>query len=173
MAKEKKEIEQLLLDIASTSSDKDIDEVSPTQESPESLLEHKEESLATSKNDSHEERKRKVILREKRDEQPPKITAAALKAQKGIQNLQERLKLFGVLKVLFGIQMVFMNIIVLLIVAGSFLDLPFTNDLSDDTLKILIGFVKYYITAVLVELLGAIVFVVHNVFSDKTIDKLK
>lgn len=69
-------------------------------------------------------------------------------------------------------QLFFMNVVVIVIVLWVVLELPFLRAVENNTLTILVDMMKYYITAVLVELLGGIIYIVHNVFSDKTIDKL-
>lgn len=102
----------------------------------------------------------------------PNISANALRKKKGELNLEERKKLLSILKFLFGAQLFFMNVVVIVIVLWVVLELPFLRIVEDNTLTILVDMTKYYITAVLVELLGGIIYIVHNVFSDKTIDKL-
>ncbi len=95
-----------------------------------------------------------------------------LKRQKGKLNLEERKKLLNILKMLFSIQLIFMNVVVLLIVCWCIFEIPFLRTVNQEILTLLVDLSKYYVTAVLVELLGGIIYIVHNVFSDKTIDRL-
>lgn len=83
------------------------------------------------------------------------------------QKLQERKKLLRILSWLLGIQMVFMNIVVLLIVVWCVFDHKVFRAVDADVLKGILGFTKYYVTAVLVELLSGVLYIVHSVFSEK------
>lgn len=98
------------------------------------------------------------------------LTADDLKYKKGYQNLEERTKLLGILKSLFKLQLFFMNAIVLIVVLWVALDFSFLRSIDADVLKSIIELLKYYIAAILVELLGGVIFIVHQVFTDKTID---
>lgn len=100
-----------------------------------------------------------------------KVSLEDLKYKKGIQNLDERKKLINVLGIIFAIQLFFMNIIVGLIVSWSIFNFPCFHDINTDLLNILVDLSKYYVTAILVELLGGIIYIVHNVFKDTTIDQ--
>ena len=106
----------------------------------------------------------------RRKKSPPSFDD--LKIKRGIQNLEERARLIKYLFVLFIIQLSVMNFIVFITVLWVALDLPFFKNTDLDTLEIIVNMIKYYITVVLAELLGGIIFIVHQVFSDKTIDKL-
>ena len=105
-------------------------------------------------------------------DQPPLSTIRnmrELRVKKGEQNLDERKQLLNILKILFTIQMIFMNAIVLLIILWGGLKLSFLRD-DMEHLEAVIDMTKAYITAILVELLGGIIFIVHNVYSDRSID---
>lgn len=90
-----------------------------------------------------------------------------LRRKRGLQNLEERKKLLDILKILFIIQLVFMNCIVLFIVVWIVFKSKIFNEINSELLKEILLFIKYYISAVLVELLGALVYVIHRVFSAK------
>lgn len=100
------------------------------------------------------------------------VKANDLKAEKGRQNLAERKKLLNILKILFAMQLFFMNIVILLIVGWSALNIGYFKGVDIEILNAIIDLTKYYVTAVLVELLAGIIFIVHNVFKDKTIEQL-
>lgn len=100
------------------------------------------------------------------------ITANDLKVKKGLQSLNERKKLLGILKTLFVLQLIFMNIVILLIVGWVVLNIDCFKETNIENLNAIIDLTKYYITAVLVELLAGIIFIVHSVFKDKTIEQL-
>ncbi len=95
-----------------------------------------------------------------------------LRKKKGIQNLQERSKLLSILKWLFGIQLVFMNLIVALIIIWVIFKCEHFNNVDKEILGLVVSFVKSYITVVLAELLGGIIYVTHKVFSEKFSDNL-
>lgn len=83
------------------------------------------------------------------------------------QNLKERKMLLVILAMLLGLQLIFMNAIILLIVLSSLFKFKCFKVVRIDVLTQLLDFSKYYVTAVLVELLGGIIYIVHRVFSDK------
>ena len=93
-------------------------------------------------------------------------TEDLLKQKKGKQNLKHRKKLLNRLLSLFAIQMVCMNIIVAFVIFASYVKLSWLRDMSDTTLNTLTQFMTFYITAVLAELLAAIVDIVKKVFSE-------
>ena len=68
--------------------------------------------------------------------------------------------------------MIFMNVIVLIIVLWVALGFTWINDVSSEILSEISGMTKFYVTAVLAELLGGVIFIVHSVFRDKK-DEMK
>lgn len=100
------------------------------------------------------------------------ISIRDIRKQKGIQNLEERKQLLSILKRLFGIQLVFMNAIVAVLAVWVVFKIPFFNEVEPEVLKEVMSFVRFYITAVLVELLGGIIYITHKVFSEKLSDSL-
>lgn len=105
--------------------------------------------------------------KKKSDKGKPTLTLKEIAAKKQNQNLAERKVLLIILAVLLGIQLLFMNAIVLLIVLWSLFDWECFRELDANVLKCILDFTKYYVTAVLVELLGGIIYIVHRVFSEK------
>ena len=104
-----------------------------------------------------------VKKREHDDETPD---ADILKRKKGNQNLEQRKKLLNRLLLLFAVQMVCMNIVVAFVIVASYMNLGCFREMSDITLNTLTKFMTFYISAVLAELLAAIVYIVHKVFSE-------
>lgn len=104
------------------------------------------------------------------DDPPKTLEEAELRRIQ--QNLAHREKLIKILRTLFLIQMVFMNVIVLVIVLWVALGFTWLNDVSVEVLSEISGITKFYVTAVLVELLGGIIFIVQSVFRDKK-DEMK
>lgn len=92
--------------------------------------------------------------------------ADLLKRKKGNQNLKQRKKLLNRLLLLFAIQMVCMNIVVAFVIFASYMNWGCFREMGDTTLSTLTTFMTFYITAVLAELLAAIVYIVHKVFSE-------
>lgn len=84
------------------------------------------------------------------------------------QKLEERKTLLTILSTLLGIQIFFMNVVVLLITVWCVFSFGCFRQVDATILSGIFDFTKYYVTAVLVELLGGIIFIVHNVFSEKT-----
>ena len=95
------------------------------------------------------------------------LTSKQLLIKKGNQNLAERKVLLIILAVLLGIQLFFMNAVVLLIILYSIFDWDVFRTLDATVLHSILDFTKYYVTAVLVELLGGIIYIVHRVFTNK------
>lgn len=102
---------------------------------------------------------------------PPKTLEEA-ELRRIQQNLTHREKLIKILRRLFLIQMIFMNVIVLIIVLWVALGFTWLNDVSSEILSEISGMTKFYVTAVLAELLGGVIFIVHSVFRDKK-DEMK
>lgn len=93
-----------------------------------------------------------------------------IKKRQGIQNLTERTRLLNILKTLFAIQLIAMNLLVALVIIWTVFDFTFFNDVNANLLNEVVGFLKFYISAILVELLSAIVYIIHKVFSLKIKD---
>ena len=94
-------------------------------------------------------------------------TLSELERKKKNQNLEERKILLRILAILLGLQLLFMNAVVLGIVCWSLFDWDFFRDLDVNVLHSILDFTKYYVTAVLVELLSGIIYIVHRVFTNK------
>lgn len=109
----------------------------------------------------------KKLKRDTSTSEKEKPTLKDLMIKKKSQNLAERKTLLWILASLLGIQLLFMNAVVLLIVFWCVFNWKFFHELSAEVLTCIFEFTKYYVTAVLVELLGGIVYIVHSVFSDK------
>lgn len=99
------------------------------------------------------------------NKEKPTLKDIAIKRKN--QNLEERKTLLKILALLLGIQLFFMNAVVFLIVYWCVFDRKVFHELDADVLACIFDFTKFYVTAVLVELLGGIVYIVHSVFSDK------
>lgn len=140
-----------------TSCDINESDEKPTVHSKKSDTGSSQDDLSTSRNKN----------RKKTGKDKPTPTLKELAAKKQNQNLAERKILLFILAVLLGIQLLFMNAVVLLIVLWSLFDWEVFRELDTDVLKCILDFTKYYVTAVLVELLGGIIYIVHRVFSDK------
>ncbi len=93
-----------------------------------------------------------------------------LRRKKGHLNLAERQHLLGLLGRLFKIQLICMNIIVFIVIVWAVFDFPFFRELKGEVLSDVMSFMKFYISAVLVELLGGIIFITHKVFTQKLDD---
>lgn len=183
---DKKRNKQIVTDLAmsyeneetNSQASSEASEPNPTTDAHPNQNDSPDESSTTTNNDCVESSsllnsdKSQTKAYEDDENSSPNISADALRKKKGELNLEERKKLLNILKFLFGAQLFFMNVVVLVIVLWVVLELPFLRTVDDNILTILVDMTKYYITAVLVELLGGVIYIVHNVFSDKTIDKL-
>ncbi len=103
----------------------------------------------------------------KKEETISDISLSDVTKQRRIQNLGERTELLRILKHFFFFQLAVMNLVVGALVFCVVFDFKFLNDIQTADLQICVSFMKYYISAILVELLGGIIFVVHKVFSEK------
>lgn len=70
------------------------------------------------------------------------------------------------------IQLIFFNIVVISIVLSVIVKAPFFNDINTNLAGLLFNFLKYYISATIVELLGMLVFILHYVFSKHSVTDL-
>ncbi len=82
------------------------------------------------------------------------------------QKIKLRDKLVNAVKHVIWFQLVFFNIIILAIVLAVTSKIPLFKDIDIELSIQLFGFLKYYISATIVELLGMLVFILHYVFSD-------
>ncbi len=87
------------------------------------------------------------------------------------QKRQQRTTVLAVITRLVVIQMIFFNLVVVLLLATVVLDLPYLKSMSIETVTALLDFLKYYISATIVELLGMLLFIVRNLFNSKGISK--
>lgn len=81
------------------------------------------------------------------------------------QKLDLRDKLTKAVKHIIWFQLLFFNLIVFLIVSSVTLRIPFFKEIDTELAIKLFDFLKYYIGATIVELLGMLVFILHYVFS--------
>lgn len=90
------------------------------------------------------------------------------------QKLEMRDKLTNAIKHIIWFQLLFFNLMVFLIVSSVTLKIPFFREIDTELAIELFDFLKYYIGATIVELLGMLVFILHYVFSPyKILEKLK
>lgn len=81
------------------------------------------------------------------------------------QKLQLRETLTGTVKGFIWVQLIFFSIIILLIVCAVTLNTSIFNKIDNQLASLLFEFLKYYIGATIVELLGMLGFILHYVFS--------
>lgn len=81
------------------------------------------------------------------------------------QKLRLRDKLTKTVTCFIWAQLIFFNIVVLLIVLSVTSDIMFFKIIDNDLATLLFSFLKYYISATIAELLGMLVFILHYVFS--------
>ena len=73
--------------------------------------------------------------------------------------------------VLTSIQLVFFNAVVVFVVMACTTKMEFFKNLSVGEITEVLGFLKYYIGATVVELLGMLLFIIRYVFTDREIKK--
>ena len=93
------------------------------------------------------------------------ITKDSLLAERAKQNISQRKSLLICLIFLLGLRLFFMNLIVAVIVFWVVFDCPKFTTLDTNILGIVLSFLKFYISAVIVELLGGMIYIVHKVFN--------
>lgn len=62
-------------------------------------------------------------------------------------------------------QLIFFNFVVLVIILSVTSNISYFKTIDNDLATLLFGFLKYYISATIAELLGMLVFILHYVFS--------
>ncbi|MDE7446260.1 MAG: hypothetical protein K2N15_11265 [Lachnospiraceae bacterium] len=81
------------------------------------------------------------------------------------QKLRLRDKLTKTVTKFIWIQLIFFNIVVVFIVLSATSNIAIFKVVDNDLATLLFDFLKYYISATIVELLGMLVFILHYVFS--------
>lgn len=83
------------------------------------------------------------------------------------ENQKRRFKTFtlGLVSILTVIQMIFFNLIVGYVIASISLDINWFKSLEISFVSEMLSFLKYYIGATVVELLGMLFFIIRYVFS--------
>lgn len=81
------------------------------------------------------------------------------------QKLRLRDKLTKTVTKFIWIQLIFFNIVVVFIVLSVTSNITIFKVVDNDLATLLFDFLKYYISATIVELLGMLVFILHYVFS--------
>lgn len=76
-----------------------------------------------------------------------------------------RIKIVNFVKILLAIQILFFNVIIGLIIFSIIIKYDNFNILSSTTVSCLLSFLKYYISATVVELLGMLFFITQYSFS--------
>ena len=89
------------------------------------------------------------------------------------QKLKLRERLSKAIKRMIWIQLIFFNIVVILVVSSVIFKKPFFNEFNKELAPEVFGFLKYYISATIAELLGMRWFILHYVFSPHKILKDK
>lgn len=82
-------------------------------------------------------------------------------------------KLLKLVKRLLFIQIFVMNIVVIGIVSFVVLDVPIFKTLDSEIISQILGFLKFFVGAVLAELIAMLFFIVKNVFDSTMPDLLK
>lgn len=81
------------------------------------------------------------------------------------QKFNLRIKIVNFVKVLLAVQILFFNVVVGLIIFSIIVKYDKFNILSPATISCLLSFLKYYISATVVELLGMLFFITQYSFS--------
>lgn len=88
------------------------------------------------------------------------------------QKLILRNKLAVAVKHIIWFQLIFFNIIILIIVLAVTSNFSFFRNIDSQMSIQLFEFLKYYISATIVELLGMLIFILHYVFSDSRLSEI-
>lgn len=83
------------------------------------------------------------------------------------QKLLLRNRAYKLVSVLIWIQLIFSNILVILIILSLSANIPFFKTMAGSTITLLVQFLKYYIGATIVELLGMLFFILRFLFNEK------
>ena len=60
-----------------------------------------------------------------------------------------------------------MNLVILVFLSWIILDIDIFRQVEAEMVKVVSSFLKFYVSAILVELLGGIIYIVHSVYSEK------
>lgn len=81
------------------------------------------------------------------------------------QKLQLREKLTRTVTKFLWVQLVFFNVVVVVIVLSVTMNIGIFKAINNELASLLFEFLKYYISVTVAELLGMLVFILHYVFS--------
>ena len=118
-------------------------------------------------NPSEETSLHKIIQKENIEEKINNYNLQIIK-ETSEQKIKLRDRLTKTVRNFIWVQLIFFNIIVGVIVAAVTISLPYFKVVDNDLATLLFDFLKYYIGATIVELLGMLVFVLHYAFSDSS-----
>ena len=83
------------------------------------------------------------------------------------QKLLLRNSAFKLVSVLIWIQLIFSNILVIIIILSLSTNIPIFKPMTGSATTLLVEFLKYYIGATIVELLGMLFFILRFLFNEK------
>lgn len=82
-------------------------------------------------------------------------------------------KLVDFIKTMLTIQLVFVAVPIVILFLSLCVDIPFLKDIEPEIIPSLLSFLKYYITAIIAELLAMLFFIVKFVFDKSIVDLVK
>lgn len=88
-----------------------------------------------------------------------------------VQKQEFKKKILQLVSILTCIQLVFFNLIVAFVIVAFTTKISWIKSLKVDAIVAILDFLKYYIGATVVELLGMLLFIIGYVFSDSKLKK--
>lgn len=104
-------------------------------------------------------------IRESQVDQKIKELNREIEEKEEQQKRELREKLFKIIRALIWAQLIFFDMVVILILLPIIFRFSVFANLNDNTISLLLNFLKYFIGATIVELLGMLLFVVKFVFT--------
>lgn len=80
------------------------------------------------------------------------------------QKRSQRTAILVIVSVLIFIQLIFFNMIVAVMLASITMDLSIFKNVGTEIAGLILDFLKFYVSATIVELLGMLLFIIKNVF---------
>lgn len=81
-----------------------------------------------------------------------------------VQKREHRRIILIIVTILIFIQLIFFNVIIGFMLSSIILDNRIFKNIDVATTKLILEFLKYYVSATIVELLGMLLFIIKNVF---------
>ncbi len=86
------------------------------------------------------------------------------------QKRKHRKAILIIVTIFISVQLVFFNVVVGFMLSSITIENPMFKNINSETTELILDFLKYYVSATIVELLGMLLFIIKNVFDSSLKD---